>query len=247
MPLTWAYVIGGSGTPFSQAQKDNNIMCIYGCMKQYGWSDIAIAGACGCFHEESGFNPGIYETSHGGTINNLPYFPGGMGLAQWTDYPAYTAQYPNPLPWSAQRENRNWYDGNFQCWLLTKAADDDYTSMGYGQGPRWGWLTSGSYPSISFANYKTFNGSIRDAVTYWFYDLEWHSSGIPSWVDFEARVRWGQYAYDLFHGETPTPPSGSGDDPDPYPEPEAYWNYYAVVAKTWRNRRRRDGKRTILL
>ena len=73
MPRTFVYRIGGSGTALSQADQDNNIHCIYDELKgNYGWSDEAIAGACGCFHEESGFNPGIYETSHGGTLNNLP-------------------------------------------------------------------------------------------------------------------------------------------------------------------------------
>ena len=87
----WIYRIGGTGTTLSQDEQDNNILCIYDALNRYGWSKVAIAGACGCFQQESSYNPGIYETSHGGTLNNLPYFPGGMGLAQWTDYPAYTA------------------------------------------------------------------------------------------------------------------------------------------------------------
>ena len=208
MPRTFVYRIGGSGTALSQTDQDNNIHCIYDELKgNYGWSDEAIAGACGCFHEESGFNPGIYETSHGGTLNNLPYFPGGMGLAQWTDYPAYTAQYPNPLPWAAMKDGYNWYDGRYQCFLMTKATDTTYTDMGIGQGARWGWQTSSRYPSTPFDTYiHNSSMSIRDAVTYWFYDFEWHYWEIPGWVDFEARVRWGQYAYDLFHGLSPDPP-----------------------------------------
>lgn len=216
MPRTFVYQIGGSGTALSQTDQDNNIHCIYDELKgNYGWSDEAIAGACGCFHEESGFNPGIYETSHGGTLNNLPYFPGGMGLAQWTDYPAYTAQYPNPLPWAAMKDGYNWYDGRYQCFLMTKATDTTYTDMGIGQGARWGWQTSSRYPSTPFDTYiHNSSMSIRDAVTYWFYDFEWHYWEIPEWVDFEARVRWGQYAYDLFHGLSPDPP-GPGPGPTP--------------------------------
>lgn len=216
MTRNFVYRIGGTGTTLTQSEVDNNILCIYDQLAgNYGWSKQAIAGACGCFYEESNMNPGIYETSHGGNLNNLPYFAGGMGLAQWTDYPAYTATYPNPLPWAGQRDNQNWYDGIFQCYLLTKATDPTYTDMGYGQGARWGWQTSNSYPSISFENYKyNTSMSIRDAVTYWFYDLEWHSSTYPDWVDFEARARWGQYAYDLMSGETPDPP-GPGPGPSP--------------------------------
>ena len=66
MALTWAYRIGGTGTTLTAAQRDNNILCIYGAMSRYGFSTAAIAGMCGCFFAESGFNPGIYETSHGG-------------------------------------------------------------------------------------------------------------------------------------------------------------------------------------
>lgn len=217
---TWVCRIGGSGTGLTQAEKDNNIMCIYGELKgNYGWSDEAIAGACGCFHEESGFNPGIYETSHGGNLNNLPYFPGGMGLAQWTDYPAYTAQYPNPLPWCADMDNKDWWDGSFQCFLCTKATDPTYTDMGYGQGARWGWQTANSYPSIPFANYVNNSSmSVDDATTYWFYDFEWHSSdtsGLPS-TFLSDRQAWARYAYALFHGQTPDPPTpGPGPGPTP--------------------------------
>ena len=219
MARSFVYRIGGGGTTLTQAEKDNNILCIMDNLEGlYGWSKEAIAGACGCFHEESGYNPGIYETSHGGNLNNLPYFPGGMGLAQWTDYPPYTSQYPNPLPWCADMDNKDWYDGNFQCYLMTKATDPTYTDMGYGQGARWGWQTSSSYPSIAFSSYITNTSmSIRDAVTYWFYDFEWHSPPpLPSWVDFEARVAWGQYAYELMQGQTPEPP-GPGPGPGPTP------------------------------
>ncbi len=219
MALKWVYHIGGTGTTLTKEEKDNNIMCIYGALSQYGWAKEAIAGACGCFHEESSFNPAIYETSHGGELSNLPYFPGGMGLAQWTDYPAYTAEYPNPLPWSAQKERRQWWEGNFQCWLLTKADDAEYCSMGYGQGPRWGWQTSSAYPSIPFDEYIHKTGaSIRDMVAWWFYCLEWHSSGIPDWVNFEARVQWGQYAFDLMNGKTPEVPEGGGVPDIPFDE-----------------------------
>ena len=220
MPRQFIYHIGGSGTPMTQAEQDNNIMCIYDELSgNYGWSDKAIAGACGCFHEESLFNPGVYETSHGGNLNNLPYFPGGMGLAQWTDFPAYAGTAPNPLPWNAMRQNYDWYDGRYQCFLLTKATDPDYTDLGMSQGPRWGWQTSSRYPSAPFDSYiHNTSMTVERAVTLWFYDLEWHYWEIPEWVDFDARVRWGEYAYKLFHGETPDPP-GPGPGPGPGPEP----------------------------
>lgn len=221
MPRQFVYHIGGSGTPMTQAEKDNNIMCIYDQLKgNYNWTDEAIAGACGCFHEESWYNPGIYESSHGGNLNNLPYFAGGMGLAQWTDYPAYSGTYPNPLPWAAMRDGYDWYDGDYQCYLMNQCTNPTYTDMGFGQGARWGWQTSNRYPSIPFTSYIANSSmSVEQAVTYWFYDFEWHYWEIPSWVDFPARVAWGEYAYALFHGQTPDPPTPPGPGPGPEPPP----------------------------
>lgn len=232
MAREFVSIIGGTGTSLTRDEVDNNILCIYNKLSSLTWSRRAIAGACGCFYEESQMNPGIYETSHGGNLSNPPYFPGGMGLAQWTDYPAYTATYPNPLWWSAQKEQRNWWDGNFQCWLLTQADNPDYTSMGYGQGPRWGWQTSSAYDSISFTDYcHNTTDSIEQMVKYWFYCLEWHSSGIPDWVNLPARVAWGEYAYQLMLGNKPEPPG----DTDPGGE-SAYY-LWAVLAKRKRVRR----------
>lgn len=241
MALEWVTKIGGTNTPMSQDEKDNNILCIYGALKQYGWTDEAIAGACGCFHEESGYNPGVYETSHGGNINNLPYFPGGMGIAQWTDYPAYSSEYPNPLPWSADREGENWYNGNFQCWLLTKADDVNYTSMGYGQGPRWGWQTSSMYPSISFGDYKNATLSLDIMTEYWFYDMEWHYNIVPPEVNLNKRKEWAHYAYDLYHGKNPEVPGGGGTPTDPTDPSDAYY-MYAIIANKNRRRRKNIGR-----
>lgn len=216
---SWVCRIGGSGTGLTQSEQDNNILCIYGELKgNYNWSDKAIAGACGCFHEESGFNPGIYETSHGGNLSNLPYFPGGMGLAQWTDYPPYSSSYPNPLPWCADMDNRDWWDGSYQCYLMTKCTDPIYTDMGIGQGARWGWQTSSSYPSIPFTNYyQNTSMSIEQATEYWFYDFEWHWDQVPSGY-LESRKQWAVYAYKVFHGQHPDPPTpGPGPGPEPTP------------------------------
>lgn len=209
MARQWWYEKGGTGTVPDKEQYDNNIMCIYGELSTYGWTPEAIAGAIGCFYAESNLNPAIFETSHQSSLDeNSVYFAGGVGLAQWTDYPAYTAQYPNPLLWSAKKENKNWWDGNFQCWLMNKCDDDDYTSMGYGEGPRWGWQQDSSYPSISFNNFKSLR-SVNDACTYWFYCFEWHYHSAPDgYVSY--RKQWAEYAYQLIKGQKPEPPEGGG-------------------------------------
>lgn len=241
MALEWVNKIGGTGTTLTQDEVDNNILCCYGALSRYGWTPEAIAGAIGCFHEESLVNPGVYETSHGGNLNNLPYFQGGMGLAQWTDYPAYTAQYPNPLPWSAQKEGENWSNGNFQCWLLTKADDSEYTSMDFGQGPRWGWQMSNSYPSIYFKTYiYSADYPVEQMCQFWFYDFEWHSATVPPEVSITDRMKWARYAYDLMQGKDPVVPGGGGGD-----MPEEYF-LYAIFAKKNRRRRNNGGNTRLL-
>lgn len=239
----WVVKIGGTNTPMNQDEQNNNAECFMGLMsKTYGWSLEAICGALGCFHEESMMNPGVYETSHGGNLNNLPYFPGGMGLAQWTDYPAYTATYPNPLPWSANREGEDWWNGNFQGWLLTKADDNSYTAMGYGQGPRWGWQQSSSYPSIPFSQYvKETNYSIELMTEYWFFDMEWHYSEVPSGY-LTARKEWANYFYDYLQGKDPDIPGGGGTPVDPTDPTENEWYMYAILKAQKIRRRRGNGR-----
>lgn len=221
MPRQFVYrVYGGTDWNLTQADQDNNILCIMDNMEGlYGWSKKAIAGMCGCFHEESHLNPGSYETAHGGNLNNLPYMPGGMGLGQWTDYPAYSGQNPNPLAWCAQKDNRDWWDGEFQCYLFTQSTNPEYTYLGLGT-TYWGWLTDSRYPSIPFNDFITNTSmTVREATIYWFYDWEWHDyHPLPDWVDLEARVQWAEYAWQLMQGQTPDPP-GPGPGPGPGPTP----------------------------
>ena len=243
MALEWIYKIGGSGTSLTQEEQDNNARCFYGLMtSNYNWHLKAIAGALGCFHEESLINPGVYETSHGGDLSNLPYFPGGMGIAQWTDYPAYAGTYPNPLPWSADRQGELWYNGNFQGWLLTKCDDPNYTSMGYGQGPRWGWQTSSTYPSISFSNYITNDTmTVEQACEYWFFCLEWHYWDVPAGY-LESRKEWAKYYYEYLTGQNPEVPGGGGTPVDPDDPSNSPWFWYMILARKRRWRRERDNR-----
>lgn len=242
MPTQFVYRIGGTGTGISQTEQDQNIHAIYDTLTAYGFTLEAVCGAIGCFHEESGLNPGIYETSHGGNLNNLPYFPGGMGLAQWTDYPAYQGTYPNPLAWSAQQEGQNWYDGAFQCWLCNQADNANYTSMGYGQGPRWGWQQSSQYypnDSIAFSSYKAYTGDVAKATRYWFFCFEWHyteQSAISALgpTVITDRQAWANYAYQLLQGYTPDPPTpGPGPGPGPSPTGTRKMPIWMMLKHPW--------------
>ena len=116
---------------------------------------------------------------------------------------------------------------------MTQCENPVYTDMGYGQGARWGWQTSASYPSISFAAYKQIT-NVADAVKYWFYDFEWHYSEIPDWVNFPARVAWGEYAYQIMEGQTPEPP-GPGPGPGPAGSSKKFWMFLKPHWKRWTN------------
>lgn len=191
----------------SQEEIDNNILAVYERMTGYGWTIDAIAGMCGCLMAESTMNPGVFEGDSTAQITNYPYYGGGVGLAQWTDYPPYQEQYPNPLLWHAQQEGQLWFDGNFQCYLFTKADDTSYTSMGYGQGPRWGWQQSQSYPSESFTDFiNSEEGTWSNACLYWLFCFELHSFD-PATVGslITPRINNARYAYELISEYAPAP------------------------------------------
>ncbi len=263
MALTWYYKKGGTGTYLTQAQIDNNMKCAYGKLSSYGFSLEAVAGMIGCFMEESRMNPGIYETAHQSSLDDSSvYFAGGVGLAQWTDYPAYTASYPNPLLWSANKEGKNWWDGNFQCWLLNQANNSSYTAMGYGQGSRWGWQKVSGYYTWNWDYFKSYTGSVTEACMAWFYEFEWHGANSESYlnsigVSLSNRRQWAQYAYDLLNGLSPEVPGGStdpegGDEPgseDPSDPGQgagvAYRNF--ICAMLHKKRGGQRARRTILL
>lgn len=238
----------GQGGALSQSEVDNNMHAVYDRMAGYGFTLQAVCGMLGCFHEESNVNPGSYENSHGGSLSTLPYFAGGLGMAQWTDYPAYTLQYPNPLPWSADREGRDWYDGDFQCWLLTKADDASYTSMGYGQGPRWGWLTDASWGAdvMSWSQYQNYIGSLAQATRTWFFCFEWHGTEQDAYDRLGPncitdRINWANYAYDLLRGYDPDPPGpGPGPGPGPTPGPLGERsNFFLMLKPLYKYRKNR--------
>lgn len=194
----------------NDSEKQNNALCVLANLFDLGWSLEAICGTLGNIQIESYINPGACEGNRGiPTTGNL-YYGGGLGLIQWTDYPAYSKRHVHPLLWYANQVNGNWYDGNLQCYLIDKADDSSITSCGEGVGPLWGWMRYLSYPYIPFSDYKVFTGSVDDATTYWYYCLE-----RPSEYDttLQTRKDYANYWYSYLQGEdppiptpTPTPP-----------------------------------------
>lgn len=202
-----------SQSVLSQSEMETNALNIMAILnKQMGWSLEAVAGALGNMQRESTLNPGACEGGRGVPAQNALYYGGGLGLIQWTDYPAYQREHVHPILWSARHFNQNWWDGTFQCTLLGYANDATITSCGEGVGALWGWLESNSYPSISFPDYKNFTGSVDDATEYWYFCMEMHSTYEDA---MELRKQYANYWYSFLQGEDPPIPT-------PSPTPSIY-------------------------
>lgn len=186
----------------TDSEMEVNALNVMYWLRSYGWTDAAIAGALGNIDKESSINPGACETGRGIPSNLSIYYGGGLGLIQWTDYPAYTKTYVHPLLWYADREGLDWWNGELQCELMNHADDASITSCGQGVGPLWGWMNDGSHAYISFTQYKQFIGTPEDAAMYWLYDLE--RPGDYS-VLHERQVI-ARYWYDYIQGKTPVRP-----------------------------------------
>ena len=193
----------------TEAEKQNNAKLIYNALSSYGWNLTAISGALGNMTRESTLNPGACETGRGIPRGTSQHYAGGLGLIQWTDYPAYSGNV-NPLLWYAVQVGRNWYDGALQCYLLNECDNPDITDCGMGEGPRWGWQ-QGPWPSITYAAYKSYSGTPEDAAMYFYHCCEAHT--ILDDGTLTARKQWARYWYDYFTGTVPEPP-------DPFDPPQ---------------------------
>ena len=67
----------------SNSEMKKNALYIYKALKQYGWSNEAIAGLCGNIQAESAFNPGRWQSDNVGNTS------AGYGLVQWTPASKY--------------------------------------------------------------------------------------------------------------------------------------------------------------
>lgn len=187
----------------TDSEMETNALNVSYVLADLGWSQSAIAGALGNIDKESSINPGACETNRGVPVNYSIYFGGGLGLIQWTDYPAYSKQHVHPLLWYADDVGADWWDGTMQCELMDKADDSTITSCGQGVGPLWGWMQPSSGAYIPFSQYKVFTGTPEQAAEYWLYDLE--RPGDISSVLQERQVI-ARYWYDFLDGKTPTRP-----------------------------------------
>ena len=202
----------GSVYRLSQSEMQNNAENVLAILnEQLGWSLNAVAGVLGNMQSESTINPGACEEPRGIPRTGSLYYGGGLGLIQWTDFPAYQQQFVHPLLWYANQVSGSWWDGTLQCNLVNLADDFSVTSCGTGQS-RWGWLSSGTYP-MSFSDFKVYTGTPEDAAVIWLYNLE--RGGYDTAEIRKSRAR---YWYDYLQGMSPEPPSPPPPTP-PTPTP----------------------------
>lgn len=199
-----------SGSSLTQSEMEQNALNVTAILcKQYYWSVIAVAGALGNMQVESQINPGACEWYKGIPISSSLYYGGGLGLIQITDYRPYMKEHVHPILWCADYANEDWWDGTFQCSMLTMATNSIWTGCGEGVGALWGWMESSSYPSISFNDYLDFAGTPEEAAEYWYYCMEAHS---PYQYQFEQRKANARNWYGFIKDADP-------DIPDPSPTP----------------------------
>lgn len=191
-----------SVSDLSDSEMETNALNVAYNLTQMGWTQSAIAGALGNIDKESSINPGACESNRGIPAPYSIYYGGGLGLIQWTDYPAYQKQRVHPLLWYADHVSGNWWDGNLQCDLMDKADDSSITSCGGSEGALWGWMRPSSGAYITFSDYKSFTGTPEQAAEYWLYDLE--RPGDYSVLNERQVI--ARYWYDFLDGKMPERP-----------------------------------------
>ena len=220
----------------------NNANIIWGIFTQYGWTLNAICGALGVMaYESMGLNPGVGELGGWplptGTTGNWDEHshPSGLALAQFTAtngfYPTYDTTDPNPLLCMANKFNKDWWDGSFQCLAINHCNDPDYTyfyAPSVGQVTQiWGWRQYGhpDYHIVSsWDDYRSSTLSPEELAKAFLACVEGVPGGFESdKSDYYWRQQEARFWYDNLLGKTPDPdvpvlPDVPGPGP-PYPGP----------------------------
>ena len=118
-----------SDTYLTQEHRDYNAKLIWAYLTGLGWSETAVAGILGNMDVESSMNPALIEGRGYHTLpdNNTVLAittVTGVGLVQWTGT-TNTPPAGQKLASFAIRYNKNWYDGELQCFRLERECDED--------------------------------------------------------------------------------------------------------------------------
>ena len=127
-----------------QPNRDENARLIFDYLTTLGWTPQAVAGILGNMDVESTMNPALIEGRNIHTLidNNTCLNIGGstgVGLVQWTGLTT-TQPAGQKLASFAIRYNKNWYDGELQCFRLEREYDEDLQfDHGTVDGVSWDW------------------------------------------------------------------------------------------------------------
>ena len=126
--------------------KNENARLIYDYLTNLGWTPQSVAGILGNMDVESSMNPALIEGRGYHTLptNNTVLAittQTGVGLVQWTGTTP-TPPAGQKLASFAIRYNKEWYDGELQCFRLEReCATDLQFDHGTVDGVSWDWQT----------------------------------------------------------------------------------------------------------
>ena len=110
-------------TYLTQTHRDENAQLVASYLFNLGWTREAIAGILGNMDVESSVNPAFIEgRGYPNLITNqqcLDIHTLGVGLVQWTG-DGQTPPIGQKLASFAIRNNKEWYDGELQCYRLER-------------------------------------------------------------------------------------------------------------------------------
>lgn len=179
----------------TEAEAENNCLCVADALRLLGWKDAPIAGVCGNMWTESHINPGQWELGQKENFNR------GYGLGQWT--PA--------------TKLRQWAEGLGLDWRGNGPNQLKFLDETPGQ---WNISYDPGAPSrnppVTFAEYKVSDLPVATLSDYWLYYWE-QPSYEQSAASKQTRRDHAQKYYTLITGHEPDPgpgpaptPSGSG-------------------------------------
>lgn len=127
-----------------QDKRNENAKLIWDYLTNLTWTPQAVAGILGNMDVESAMNPALIEGRGTHTLidNNTCLAIGtgtGVGLVQWTGH-TDTPPAGQKLASFAIRYNKNWYDGELQCFRLQRECEEDIQfDHGVVDGVSWDW------------------------------------------------------------------------------------------------------------
>lgn len=130
----------------TRAEMEGNATYIVNALRQYGFTDNAIAAILGNMQSESGINPGIYEGLDSTSETN------GFGLVQWTPNTKY----------------KTWADANGYSY---GDIDGQLARIEYEVENGLQWISTDSYP-LSFAAFKWSNQTPEYLAQAFLYNYE---------------------------------------------------------------------------